>query len=466
MFLLAALSLLLSPVAAVLVSTFDNCLSDNVKSDQNHVQFHPILVAAAIGSSPLVDRQLEITVWGTVTGQSSANPGKREERFVGVRPGMVHPSKYHPLGPANAGISKRLEMLDSRDLNESQYINGTDLDSPDWAPPTYWDSFKVADRIPSNSSVQTGAIVDEDPSWGQNVATTLITTARGTTSGIAQGQQAYFCQNTTNANGPNVHGTCPMNFIKLNQTDIPYLVHTLSHFTWNHTLPATFEAQTIGVQMKIVMGDKAATEVGCIAVEVSPILTDGINDAITWAVIGVVLLVTLAAILAAITNPWSGTWDVYRWSSNYGMDEDAIRLVTPGFADCLHWIQFMVLTGSLSLNYPGFYQPVIANLAWSTLLVNTSFFSNYPNGADKWRADGIYASEAWLYGYERLAQTVGLLNTGDIWTCVALWFFVVLVGFVVLFQIYFWGRWVVNMVLGYEEQDLTNRNWPFSLGMF
>lgn len=176
------------------------------------------------------------------------------------------------------------------------------------------------------------------------------------------------------------------------------------------------------------------------------------------------MLVGIASIVAAMFNPWNRTTDVFRFSSNYGMDDDMLRLVTPGFADCLQWLQFFVLTGSLSLSYPGFYQPIISRAAWSTLLMNTSYFTHDPISAGSWKGDGIYAFEAWVYGYERMSQAVGLLTTNDIWVSVMGYFALLLVGAIVVFQIWFWGRWALWKCTGVEEEDLTRKNLPYTTG--
>ncbi|KAA8576275.1 hypothetical protein EYC84_006418 [Monilinia fructicola] len=70
----------------------------------------------------------------------------------------------------------------------------------------------------------------------------------------------------------------------------------------------------------------------------------------------VLVCVGFATAFAGIYSPW-GTNDIFRWTTNYGRDADLLRLVTPGFGDCLQYIQFVTLTGGLTLNYPGFINP-------------------------------------------------------------------------------------------------------------
>ncbi len=85
----------------------------------------------------------------------------------------------------------------------------------------------------------------------------------------------------------------------------------------------------------------------------------------------------------------------FRWTTNYGRDADLLRLVTPGFGDCLQYIQFIALTSGLTLNYPGFYRPVASNVAWSALMFNESFVSK----GDGYQSlvDGIYVTPRYLW---------------------------------------------------------------------
>jgi hypothetical protein len=459
----------------VLVSTFDNCLSDFTKKSPSHLQFHPILVAANFDPVGQDENYLDLTVWGTVTGASSSTPNQRT-------------SKRDLPNIGQGGLGASFGPLDHdtwrQDLLERRQINGTDLAQSDEAPPTFFgESYRASYHFPTDSINYnfTGSIVDQATSWDK-FATTLSTKIVIASFTVYK-NSTFFCKNPAHDNSVNT--TCPFgNLISAGNTtsdnrtemmdsrlvpdqfrnNITYLVQDLPSFTIHRRLSSNYQFATMGVTIKIISGDEQATQVGCVHVELTPVLNSSYNKALTWVSAGILILMGVASLLAAIFNPWNGTTDIFRFSSNFGMDRDMLRLVTPGFADCLQWLQFIVLTGGLSLSYPGFYQPVVANGAWSALLLNTSFYSHIPNGAGAWRANGLYAPQAWALGYEQLAQLVGLLTVNDIWVSVLVWFTVLLVGLVVLFQLWFWGRWALRQVIGIEEQDLTNRNWPFTIG--
>jgi hypothetical protein len=212
--------------------------------------------------------------------------------------------------------------------------------------------------------------------------------------------------------------------------------------------------------MKIVSGDPRLIQLGCVSVNITPDLGSKMSDALAYMPAAVLLLVALATIFAATCSPW-GTSNVFRWTSNYGRDEDLLRLVTPGFGDCLQYIQFIVLAGSLSLNYPGFFQPVISQASWSVLLFNQSFVSN-GNGSQS-LTDGIYFVNG-TYGLTRLGQYVGMTEEEDMWACMAIFLLVLIAIVIVLTQLGFIGRWLVRLVTNTEDGDLTGKNWSFTAG--
>jgi hypothetical protein len=166
--------------------------------------------------------------------------------------------------------------------------------------------------------------------------------------------------------------------------------------------------------------------------------------------------------LAGIWGPW-GTTDIFHWTSNYGRDADLLRLVTPGFGDCLQYIQFVALTGALTLNYPGFYQPMTSQVGWSALMFNESFVSKAP--AWPGVVDGIYITDG-LYGLHRFAQLIGMANVEDIWAGMMVWLLVIIAAIFVLIQAGFFFRWLYRFINKTPEEDLRAKNIPFTLGNF
>lgn len=165
-------------------------------------------------------------------------------------------------------------------------------------------------------------------------------------------------------------------------------------------------------------------------------------------------------IFAANFSPW-GSSDIFHWTSNYGRDADLLRLVTPGFGDCLQHIQFIVLSGALTLNYPGFFQPIVSQMAWSTLMFNESFVAN----AQPWQSvvDGMYVTNA-TYGLHEVGQLVGMARSQDIWAGMMVWLCVIIASVFVLIQMGFFVQWLYRKIMNTPEEDLRAKNIPFSIG--
>ena len=163
--------------------------------------------------------------------------------------------------------------------------------------------------------------------------------------------------------------------------------------------------------------------------------------------------------VAAIFSPW-GSNDIFLWTTNYGRDPDLLRLVTPGFGDCLQYLQFAVLTASLTLDYPGFFQPVLSQASWSVLMFNQSFVSD--QGFES-LVDGIYVTNG-TFGLERVAQLVGMGEVDDVWAGMIIWLLAIIGAVLVLPQIGFFARWLFRRINHAPEEDRRAKNIPFSIG--
>jgi hypothetical protein len=226
-----------------------------------------------------------------------------------------------------------------------------------------------------------------------------------------------------------------------------------------HDFFSSYAFASFSATFLIIYGDSRATNIGCVSAVVTPDL-----GSLSWMLkilpLIILLFVGFATVFAGIFSPW-GTSDIFHWTSNYGRDADLLRLVTPGFGDCLQYIQFVTLTGGLTLNYPGFYQPIVSQGSWSTLMFNQSFVSKSPG----WQSiqDGIYVTDG-EYGLQDISQLVGMSNVDDIWAGMMIWLLVIIAATLVLVQAGFLVQWVYRFVNNVQEQDLRAKNIPFSLG--
>ncbi|KAI9697173.1 MAG: hypothetical protein M1820_007909 [Bogoriella megaspora] len=235
---------------------------------------------------------------------------------------------------------------------------------------------------------------------------------------------------------------------------------TLPGFTTSHDFFSPYSFTTFAATLRVDSGDSGAPHLACVSASITPYLGRNLSGVLRYLPLAILIVVGLAVIFAAVYSPW-GSPDIFRWSSNYGRDEDQIRLVTPGFGDCLQYIQFVVLAGSLSLDYPGFYQPAISRTGWAVLMFNESFVS-HGNGYQS-LVDGIYVSNSTL-GLERTSQLIGMTEVKDIWAGMAIWLLVIAATIIVLCQLGFGGRWLWRQISATQEEDLRQKNLPFTLG--
>ncbi|RHZ73697.1 hypothetical protein CDV55_107444 [Aspergillus turcosus] len=149
------------------------------------------------------------------------------------------------------------------------------------------------------------------------------------------------------------------------------------------------------------------SQIGCAAARITPDIGTAASAAFTYLPAAIILLIGIASLLRHTEQrrrpvPEPRTTFAPR---------DSIRKMVVDVADYVRYLQFIFLAGSLTMNYPGFYQPIVSQLAWSSLLywsgpVNHGF--TYP-GIE----DGIYATNG-TYGLEYMAQNLGFPSMLDI----------------------------------------------------
>ncbi|KAL1297955.1 hypothetical protein AAFC00_006465 [Neodothiora populina] len=380
------LMLLLESATAVFIN-FDNCLDPNIIiSNPLQLQFIPLYVDARFDESA-PNHNLNITVYGNVSGQA----------VVGNYPPATDPS---------------------------------------WTNPN--DTFgKILDVSPSN-----------------NHFSTLFQDFNVLTYSAYDANASQFCQSV-------VGGECPLapSFSSLggNYSD-PY---SLSAFSVGHNFHSSYAFATFAATLRVQSGDAGAPDLACISANITPALGGTLVGLLTYLPVAVLCFVAIGTAAAAVYSPWGST-DPFKWTTNYGRDEDLLRLVTPGFNDCLQYIQFIFLTGALTLNYPGFYQPATRNVAWSALLFNESFVSH--GAGTQSLSDGIYFTNG-TYGMTRMSQLIGMTAVRDTWACMAIWLVVLCAIAVVICQIGFLSRWLYRFLTSTSEEDLRSKNWPLSGGM-
>lgn len=306
------------------------------------------------------------------------------------------------------------------------------------------------DSVWTNPNETTGKIVDVEP--GAELATTLFTTFNVLSYTLYNAAPSRFCENTLNE-------ACPIGPVFYrNSSDI----QDLPGYSVAHNLSSSYAFSTIAATTRIQAGSENSQFYGCVTAYITPDLGETLRDLLRYLPVGILVVVGIATITAAMFSPW-GSLDVFHWSSNFRRDEDNLRLVTPGFGDCLQYLQFVVFTGSLSLNYPGFFQPVVSRLAWSTLIFNESMVTGGNGSVTIFH--GIYQyREGSKQGLDRMTQLVGMTSPGDAWADMMVWLMVIIACVIALTQIGFLLQWIYRQVKDVPPEDLRSKNWYFSVG--
>lgn len=303
-----------------------------------------------------------------------------------------------------------------------------------------------------------------DPSWSDPSSTfgkivnatvnytTLFTSYDVLTYTAYDAPATQFCPSVIN-------GSCPLGPLFFVNASDPNDLHA---FAVEHNFDSSYSFATIVPTVEVRSGDRSAPFLACISANITPYLGDSLSAMLRYVPAAILALVGIATVAAARFSPWSSK-DFFYWTSNYGRDEDILRLLTPGFADCLQYIQFVVLAGSLSLSYPGYFQPVISRASWSVLMFNESFVT-HGNGTQS-LMDGVYTVTEGAYGLTILSQLVGMTSDTDIWAGMAIWLCVLVGALVVLCQLGFATSWFARQLRERPEEDLRSKNLPFTGGM-
>ena len=256
-----------------------------------------------------------------------------------------------------------------------------------------------------------------------------------------------------------IHGACPISpAFFVDEFDLA----RLPAFAVAHDMFSTYAFTSITATITVESGDLDGSNIACITTTITPDLGPSLNGVFRYLPLVILISVGVATVFAAILSPW-GSADIFRWSSNYNRDEDLLRLVTPGFGDCLQYIQFIVLTGSLSLNFPGFFQPTVSRVAWSSLMFNQSFVSGGPGTPAV--VDGVYEYRSnTKYGLDRTSQLIGMESPRDVWAGMIVWLVVITGGVVLLTQVGFVIRSLWRRTRNVPAEDLRSKNGPFTTG--
>ncbi|KAK6213636.1 integral membrane protein [Colletotrichum tabaci] len=170
-----------------------------------------------------------------------------------------------------------------------------------------------------------------------------------------------------------------------------------------------------------------AKEVSCREANITPALGPTTSSAITYSTWALFIFVLLVGVVRSV------------YSSPITLDGEetrSVRAILPNVGDCLQYMQFIFLTGGLSLRYPGFYQPVVSHLNWWSLFVNGPITHGRVYGRVE---DGIYVlngTYGGTYGMELMTQIAGAPMTMDTWLNMVVLMLVIAASTALVFEVF------------------------------
>ncbi|KAL4971641.1 hypothetical protein BDW66DRAFT_164947 [Aspergillus desertorum] len=178
------------------------------------------------------------------------------------------------------------------------------------------------------------------------------------------------------------------------------------------------------------------TNVACMRAHITPSLGSAASAALTGTPLAIMLLSGI--VTGALKTYQKRRQSTFRYELGDDM-RDPVESSMPGLGPCLRYLQFISLTGCLTLSYPGFFRAIVSSHSWSSLI-----FKNWPvthqftyPGVE----DGIYSVNA-TYGLEEMAQYLGSTTTSDLWTNSIVNLALLMVGVTVTIQLAFLYRWL------------------------
>lgn len=178
----------------------------------------------------------------------------------------------------------------------------------------------------------------------------------------------------------------------------------------------------------------------CVAAKITPDIGPLASNILKLLPLAIMLISGIIA--AGIKVYHSRGSSMFRYEIANSVNDPA-EAFFPGMGSCLQYIQFVFMTGCLTLSYPGFFKPIVSQLAWSSL-----YYANGPIGHEftyPGTSNGIYTING-TYGLEEMAQTLGATTVGDLWINSTINLAVMLVGIAAVIQLATLVKWVKNIL--------------------
>ncbi|KAI9045908.1 uncharacterized protein KD926_005851 [Aspergillus affinis] len=218
-----------------------------------------------------------------------------------------------------------------------------------------------------------------------------------------------------------------------------------SNFEIGYSFSHTHRLQTL--ETEISFPSQNGVELDCAAVKITPDIGKAASAAFTFIPLAVMAIVGLASWYRRVHASESDSLIEHQ-------NPHALRIWAAilDVSDYIRYLQFILLAGSLTMEYPGFYQPVASQVAWSSLL----YWSGPIDHGFTYKGveDGMYVSNG-SYGLEYMSQMLGFPQMPDIMFDAFINLFLLLSGLAVVLMALYLGTFGPSQKLPF---GLTFRN--------
>ncbi|CAI6087818.1 unnamed protein product [Clonostachys chloroleuca] len=160
-----------------------------------------------------------------------------------------------------------------------------------------------------------------------------------------------------------------------------------------------------------IANSKTADQFACSQVEIAPEIDLVTSRLLRWVPCAILTFVFVGGAIDSLYDhdPTEHIIDGVR------LLRTETRPILPLFGDCLHYLQFVFLSGGLSISYPGFYRPAVSKLSWFSLFHSGPITHKLAYDGVR---DGIYevnGTYGGTYGLEIMHQIAATPGTIDTW---------------------------------------------------
>lgn len=213
---------------------------------------------------------------------------------------------------------------------------------------------------------------------------------------------------------------------------------TYTNYESFYSLDGAYQLHTLATTIRLQLNN--GSDAACVAAHITPDIGPLASNLLKSLPLAIMLISgIIAAGIRIYRNRGSS---IFRYEIANSANDPA-ECFFPGMGSCLQYIQFVFMTGCLTLSYPGFFKPIVSQLAWSSLYYANGPITHeftYPG-----IGDGIYTMNG-TYGLELMAQTLGATTVGDLWINSTINLAVMLVGIVAVVQYATLVKWMRNII--------------------